>query len=547
MKRLSSSQVPGQDMTEQISTVAREGRFTALSRRRLHLREVTSEFKTYTGIGAELKTARVNNGLDLEAVSLKLRIRKAYLSAIEEGCFEELPAQVYAIGFVRAYADYLRLDENSAVDTFKQEASDLKGETKLVFPLPIPESRVPTGLLIGISLVVAGLIYVGWFYAEMNGQLATDSINAVPEELLAVEDGLATSDLAGSENLGAIPANNGTGKADSHQVLDTATNKLKGITQQKESEVFSELEKKDLGQGQKLPNSSDSTNVEALSEKEPVTTETDQSEVNSNPKPDIKDAISQSDSDDSQKKFSSSVVLDSRTSARSPPILEPPPKQPRSVSSNTQVNPETQEGEVRFDSMADYNQGERTRSPLGLVENEIAAQLYLPNSRIYDVPRMVDRRINLESEVTREKSIIGELVLGDGSKNLEQTLEGSADGGVGLEKITSSNRNNINSNGRSQVYGAGSWDARVVIEATNEVWVQILTEDGFPLLTRILQPGDRYLVPNRDGLVLMTGNAGAIEIFVDGQPLPPIGDIGVVLDHISLIPERLIAGTAIGQ
>ena len=211
------------------------------------------------------------------------------------------------------------------------------------------------------------------------------------------------------------------------------------------------------------------------------------------------------------------------------------------------MNPETQEGEVLFDSMADYNQGERTRSPLGLVENEIAAQLYLPNSRIYDVPRMVDRRINLESEVTREKSIIGELVLGDGSKNLEQTLEGSADGGVGLEKITSSNRNNINSNGRSQVYGAGSWDARVVIEATNEVWVQILTEDGLPLLTRILQPGDRYLVPNRDGLVLMTGNAGAIEIFVDGQPLPPIGDIGVVLDHISLIPERLIAGTAIGQ
>jgi cytoskeleton protein RodZ len=40
----------------------------------------------------------------------------------------------------------------------------------------------------------------------------------------------------------------------------------------------------------------------------------------------------------------------------------------------------------------------------------------------------------------------------------------------------------------------------------------------------------------------MTGNAGGLEIVVDGKPIPPVGAVGAVKRDISLDPERLIQG-----
>ena len=59
---------------------------------------------------------------------------------------------------------------------------------------------------------------------------------------------------------------------------------------------------------------------------------------------------------------------------------------------------------------------------------------------------------------------------------------------------------------------------------------------------RILRPGDVYNVPNRAGLQLSTGNAGALDIRVDGRSIPPIGRPGFVRRDVALTPERLLAG-----
>jgi cytoskeleton protein RodZ len=42
----------------------------------------------------------------------------------------------------------------------------------------------------------------------------------------------------------------------------------------------------------------------------------------------------------------------------------------------------------------------------------------------------------------------------------------------------------------------------------------------------------------------MTGNAGALEITVDGQVVPAIGPLGAVKRNVALDTERLKAGTA---
>ena len=46
---------------------------------------------------------------------------------------------------------------------------------------------------------------------------------------------------------------------------------------------------------------------------------------------------------------------------------------------------------------------------------------------------------------------------------------------------------------------------------------------------------------------LMTGNAGGIEITVDGKSVPAIGEPGVARDSVALVPERLLSGTAVDQ
>ena len=95
-----------------------------------------------------------------------------------------------------------------------------------------------------------------------------------------------------------------------------------------------------------------------------------------------------------------------------------------------------------------------------------------------------------------------------------------------------------------RVYGEGNSDSRVILRATRDSWIQVHGADNVLLLTRILRAGDSYRVPNRNGLTLMTGNAGALEILVDGQPVPPIGPFGAVRRDVSLDPDRLKTGLA---
>jgi len=94
------------------------------------------------------------------------------------------------------------------------------------------------------------------------------------------------------------------------------------------------------------------------------------------------------------------------------------------------------------------------------------------------------------------------------------------------------------------VFGASNEDSRVTIEARLESWVQVRGVSGETLLTRILRVGDKYLVPNRPNLVMMTGNAGALKIFVDGKEIGPLGPPGAVLRNVSLEPSQLVARAA---
>jgi cytoskeletal protein RodZ len=95
-----------------------------------------------------------------------------------------------------------------------------------------------------------------------------------------------------------------------------------------------------------------------------------------------------------------------------------------------------------------------------------------------------------------------------------------------------------------RVYGGSNDDSRIVIRAVQDSWVQVRDKQEAILLTRVLRAGDSYRVPDVAGLTLLTGNAGGIELEVDGVRLPPAGPPGAVRRSISLDPAQLLGGAS---
>jgi len=87
-------------------------------------------------------------------------------------------------------------------------------------------------------------------------------------------------------------------------------------------------------------------------------------------------------------------------------------------------------------------------------------------------------------------------------------------------------------------------EGRIVIRATSDSWTQIRDAAGNIVFSRILRAGESYNAPDREGLALWTGNAGGLDIRVDGRLVPAIGRVGFVQRSVPLDPVRLVAGTA---
>lgn len=138
------------------------------------------------GVGTLLCATRMRMGKDLQHVAEILHIRYNYLVAMEEGRYEDLPGQAYAIGFVRAYADQLGLDGGEIVRRYKEETSGLKNRPVFKFPLPTPDSGVPSGALILIAVILGMLIYGLWYAVAGSDRSAVQVIQEVPDRLTAM-------------------------------------------------------------------------------------------------------------------------------------------------------------------------------------------------------------------------------------------------------------------------------------------------------------------------------------------------------------------------
>ena len=349
------------------------------------------------GVGATLREARERRGWSIADVAQQLRIRAPVLEAMEAGRFEKLPNGAYALGFVRSYADFLGLDRDEIARRVKAEAQALSARPELVFPKPISEGRMPSGVVLIVSLALAVGGYGLWYYHSAKVQIEPPRVEAVPQRLAAQAEAPKASprDAEAATVAPASPAP----AASAPGAAPTAAAK-----------------------------------PDAPAAPAPTTTA-------AAPAPTAEPAASP-------------------TAAASPSAAAPAVSAP-----STEPAPQV--------AALPANPAPSPAASTPAAETKPAAS-----------PKQF----------------------------------GEADG-----------------------------SARVIMKATADSWVQVRDRAGTILFSRILRPGDTYAVPNRPGLILYTGSAGALDIMVDGKKAPSIGRVGFTERNVTLDPERLLAGTATAE
>lgn len=337
-------------------------------------------------IGELLGDARRHHGATIQAVGAALRIRPVFLQAIEDNRYDRLPGSVYALGFVRTYADYLGLDGEAFARRFKTEVAGLETKQDFSFPMPLPDRGLPGGALLLVALIVAACAYAVWYYRASGERTRPERVAAVPEQLIP----LPPAALTPAQDQAAHPA-------------------------------------------PAEPASQEPTGAPAAVPTPPSASVTASSNSPQTPPAET-------------------------STPRLPAVVEPAPPPQTTVSTPPAVPGET-----------------ATASPPAIPE--VSAAPAVPPA---PVPR---------------------------------------------------------------VYGITNGPVRIVIKAAADSWVQVRDANQSVLQMRVLKPGDTLRVPDRAGLTLRTGNAGGLEITVDGKPVPAVGPFGKTRS-VALDPERLVAGTS---
>ena len=117
-------------------------------------------------VGRSLKHAREGRNMSLDEASRATKIRKEFLSAIEDDHFEMLPGDVFARGFVRSYADFLGLDGKAVAGRASEKIP--AGNLLPVAGEKSGKGNSSLGRVVGLGLVGAATA-AAWYFLHHGG------------------------------------------------------------------------------------------------------------------------------------------------------------------------------------------------------------------------------------------------------------------------------------------------------------------------------------------------------------------------------------------
>jgi cytoskeleton protein RodZ len=447
-------------------------------------------------VGAQLRQVRLERGEDLDDVAQYLRIKSTYLFGIEQGDLSVMPGRTYALGFLRSYADYLGFDGEDLITRIKSTVEDLTDRTRLRIRTPLPENRLPKTPLVIMSLAIVAGIYAGWSYLNRSSRMTLETVAEVPSSLRERASEVLPQDVTRD---GAVARPPGEGEA---APSAAAPERSAG------------------------PPHADPSGARAAAEA-PASTA---------PEADSAGGNVASTADPAPR----GPVAGSTRAPAAPPVAEQPVAGPPQAAPEQLAAPQAGPPAEAADELAEEGdpdaltvQPAAGREPTGRAAAPRAARPdaeeagpTLPSSEGATMERgdIVAGGAAPESEVAVGAPPGALALLDPGTRGALSLLDPSTGGADA-----------------PQIYEAVNADARVILRARGRTWIRVSSPSGNYLRSRTLEPGEIFLVPNRPDLELWTGNAGGLEVLVDGAAIVPLGEEGAVVRSVSLDPERLLA------
>jgi len=126
-----------------------------------------------SSFGGDLRRERELREVSLQEISEATKISMKFLQAIEENQFDLLPGGVFNVGFIRAYAKYIGVDDDEMVNNYlfhMQQLQSKAGEdSDLATALGAaktlnPDSRVGWVIAAIVAVVVAAGLATWYFF-----------------------------------------------------------------------------------------------------------------------------------------------------------------------------------------------------------------------------------------------------------------------------------------------------------------------------------------------------------------------------------------------
>ena len=121
----------------------------------------TVAFADAATFGEGLRHARERSGKSMAELAAETKVHRRFLTALEQGDWSSLPSRVFALGYVRAYASALALDEQLAVERFKRESPDTSVPLKAPIGIAFEDVRRHSPRIVA-GIAVVAIAVIGW-------------------------------------------------------------------------------------------------------------------------------------------------------------------------------------------------------------------------------------------------------------------------------------------------------------------------------------------------------------------------------------------------
>ncbi len=462
-------------------------------RRGLHIRDIKEEApEPEHTVGTELRAAREAAGKELNEVAAALRIKPEHLSALEAAEYDKLPAKTYVVGFVRQYAQQLGLNANELVERLKAE---LEG--------PEAEEEVPTGGKPETPSRRVGPVgttgAVGGRPASAGGEprLPVTSIAIVVILLLVVIFGgwYLTRPAGGDE-----------------------------ATADKEAETGSKAAPA-------------------------VPDESQDGAEQRTPDPPVIPASAGTGAARSGGSLTALLPGADRLPETAGEAEQTPErlKMPDAAALAVPIeNSESADGEVEVAARNDVAES-RLRDPVETAMPQPNLALRTSRSHLPGVPEEAAGEADEADAAAGEPALEDIEAEGIGGGADDMADQASTPAPEGRPQLQAESRPEAQEQPRTRQppaeepadTGAATVKSRVTLRVRSSTWVRVEDADGQVIMERDMRSGDSFRAPDVKGLYLVTKDAGAIELLLDGESIGRAGRSRQVLTGLLLAPDQL--------